>query len=702
MKRISLLLVLVLVAPAALRADEGMWTYDNFPKDKVKQSYGFSPTDAWLESARLSSVRLAGGCSGSFVSADGLVMTNHHCAHSCIEQLSTKEKDFVQSGFYARTAADEVKCPEIELNQLVQISDVTAQVNRATEGKSGEDYARAQKAATSAIEQACAASGGTGTEEKLRCDVVSLYHGGVYSLYKYRRFQDVRLVFAPEFAIAFFGGDPDNFNFPRYDLDVSFIRAYENDQPFHPNNYFKFSPSGAKEGELTFVSGNPGGTDRDLTVAQLAYQRDVALPERLLQLAEYRGALTMFTRRGQEQYRIGEAELFGVENSFKALKGRFQALVDPKLISAKAQSEAALRRKVAKSPALQREAGGAWAEIEKAQAEFKPRRLDYQEIEAGQAFGTKLFRYARTLVRAADELPKPNETRLKEYRDSALPQLKQGLFSRAPIYDELETFRLSYTLTKMREILGADHPFVKKVLGKKSPDELAQELISGTRLKDAALREQLFQGGKQAVEASQDPLVQLARAVDPEARELRRWHDEVIEPRETRATEAIAKARFQIEGRSNYPDATFTLRLSYGAVKGYVENGRRIDPVTRFAGAFERATGRDPFKLPESWLAAKAKLDLATPFNMATTNDIIGGNSGSPVFNKDLEVVGLIFDGNIQSLGGNYGFDPTVNRAVAVESVALTEALDKIYGAHRLVQELKAPKDRGPSRHSAR
>jgi hypothetical protein len=681
------LVLALLFAATASRADEGMWTYDNFSKEKVKQKYGFAPGDDWLAAARLSSVRLAGGCSGSFVSPEGLVMTNHHCAHSCIEQLSTKEKDFVKSGFYAPAPGDEVKCPEIELNQLLQITDVTDRVNTATQGKQGQEFATAQKAALAGIEKSCANG-----DDKVRCDVVTLYHGGVYSLYKYRRFQDVRLVFAPEFAIAFFGGDPDNFNFPRYDLDVSFIRAYENGKPYHPEHYFKFSEAGAKEGDLTFVSGHPGGTDRDLTLAQLAYQRDVALPERLFQLAEYRGALTMFTKRGPEQYRIAEAELFGVENSYKALKGRFEALVDEKLIKQKAEREAALRRKVEANEALKKTAGGAWAEIERVENQFKLRRKDYAQIEYGQAFGSKLFRYARTLVRAADELPKANETRLKEFRDSALPQLKQSLFSKAPIYDEFETFRLSYTLTKMREILGADHPFVRKVLGKKAPEELAQELISGTKLKDPALRQQLFTQGKQAVDASQDPLIQLARAVDPEARALRKWHDEVIEPRETRATEAIAKARFQIEGRSNYPDATFTLRLSYGAVKGYDENGRHVNPVTTFAGAFDRATGRDPFKLPDSWLNAKDKLNLATPFNFASTNDIIGGNSGSPVFNKNLEVVGLIFDGNIQSLGGDYGFDETVNRAVAVESVALTEALEKVYGAKRVVQELKPGK----------
>jgi hypothetical protein len=685
-RNISLALALVLAAAGA-RADEGMWTYDNFPKDKVKQKYGFSPSDDWLSAARLSSVRLAGGCSGSFVSPEGLVMTNHHCAHSCIEQLSTKEKDFVKSGFYARTQEDEVKCPEIELNQLVQITDVSDKVNAATRGKSGEAYSAAQKAAMSGIEKECAAG-----DDKVRCDVVTLYHGGVHSLYRYKRFQDVRLVFAPEFAIAFFGGDPDNFTFPRYDLDVSFIRAYENGKPFHPDHFFKFSDVGAKEGDLTFVSGHPGGTDRDLTVDELLYQRDVALPERLFQLAEFRGALTMFTKRGPEQYRIGEAELFGVENSYKALRGRYEALTDGKIIKEKMQRESALRGAVAKDAQLKKDAAGAWDEIKAAQAAYKPLRKYYQQIEGAQAFGGKLFRYARYLLRGSEELTKPNEQRLKEYRESGLPQLKQSLFSKAPIYDELETFRLSYTLTKMREVLGADDPFVKKVLGKKSPDELAQELVAGSALKDPAARKALWDGGKAAVDASKDPLIELARAVDPEARRLRKTVEDSIDAREAKAGEAIAKARFAVdkrEHRASYPDATFTLRLSYGAVKGYEENGHHVNPVTTFAQGFDHATGRDPFKLPESWVHAKDNLDPATPFDVATTNDIIGGNSGSPVFNKNLEVVGLIFDGNIQSLGGDYGFDETVNRAVAVESVALTQALDKIYGAKRVVRELK-------------
>src|SRR4051812_8212608 len=450
MKRLALLTVVLSALTA--RADEGMWTYDNFPSKKVQQKYGFAPDGKWLAEAQLSSVRLAGGCSGSFVSPEGLVMTNHHCAHSCIEQLSTKEKDFVAQGFYAPTAENEVKCPEIELNQLVQISDITAQIQGATKGlKPGKEFNDKRKAAMAAVEKDCAAG-----NEKLRCDVVELYHGGQYSLYRYKRFQDVRLVFAPELAIAFFGGDPDNFNFPRYDLDVSFIRAYEDGKPARTEHYFKFSPNGAKEGDLTFVSGHPGGTDRELTTAELQYQRDIALPERLFDLAQFRGALTVFTHRSAEDYRVAEKDLFGVENSFKALKGRFEALVTPTLWNQKAARERALRAKVNARPALRKKYASAWDDVAKAIAMFQPRRKEYRYIEMGAGFSSPLYRIARDLVRGTEELQKPNEQRLREYTDGKLPQLKQRLFSNAPVYEQFETFKLSYGLTKLREELGAD------------------------------------------------------------------------------------------------------------------------------------------------------------------------------------------------------------------------------------------------------
>ncbi len=678
-----LLAAALVAAPLLAAADEGMWTYDAFPSEKVEQKYGFKPTPQWLDHARLSSARLAGGCSSSFVSENGLVMTNHHCAHECIEQLSTAQKDFVKSGFYAKTLADEVKCPTIEVNQLVGITDVTERVRAATKGKEGAEFFGALRAAQATIEKECA------TGPDVRCDVVELYQGGVYDLYKYRRFQDVRLVFAPEFAIAFFGGDPDNFMFPRYDLDVSFIRVYENGKPAKMKDWFRWSAHGADAGELTFVSGHPGGTDRGLTVAELEFQRNVALPDRLNRLAELRGLLTGFQMLGPEEKRISNAYLFYVENSYKALRGRFLSLQDRDFFRSLVAKEEALKSQIATQPDRAKTVLPAFDAIAKAEDRLREIRDGYNVLEAG--FQGELFRIARVVVRGGVERQKPNPERLKEFRDSNLPALTQDLFSEAPIYPEFEKLLLTFSLTKLRERLGPDHPAVKKILGKESPAELAARAVDGTKLRDVAARKALWDGGEKAVAASSDPLVQLAKVVDPDARAVRKQFEDEVDAVIKKNHERIAEARFAVQGRSTYPDATFTLRLSYGAVEGWKEGDRVIEPFTTIAGAFERATGRDPFQLPDSWIAAKDKLNGKTRFNFSTTNDIIGGNSGSPVFNRNAEIVGLIFDGNIQSLGGDYGFDPATNRAVAVHSDALIEALTKVYGATRIVDELKPP-----------
>ncbi|WP_242346286.1 S46 family peptidase [Anaeromyxobacter terrae] len=692
MKR--LVVALALLAPLAAVADEGMWTYDAFPSDKVEKKYGFRPSDAWLENARLSSARLAGGCSASFVSEDGLVMTNHHCAHECIEQLSTAQKDFVKSGFYAKTQADEVKCPTVEVNQLVQISDVTQRVRAATKGLEGEAYHKALQGEMARIEKECQ------TSADLRCDVVTLYQGGVYDLYKYRRFQDVRLVFAPEFAIAFFGGDPDNFMFPRYDLDVSFLRVYQGGKPAKMKNHFRWSQKGAEAGELTFVSGHPGGTDRALTVAQLETQRDVVLPDRLQQLAELRGLLTGFQLLGPEQKRISNAHLFYVENGYKALRGRLLSLQDRAFFRSLAANEEALKAQLAKDP-RGKDALPAFDAIAKAQDRVLQLRDEYNSLEGGFRNST-LFAIARDLVRGAVERPKPNPDRLREFRDSNLPALTQELFSEAPIYPEFETLLLGHSLSKIRERLGPDHPVVKKLLGKESPQEVAKRVVETTKLRDVAVRKQLWEGGEAAVKAANDPLLALAAAVDPDARAVRKAFEDEVESVVQKNHERIAEARFAVQGRTTYPDATFTLRLSYGAVEGWMEKGKKVEPFTTFAGAYERNTGRDPFALPESWLATKDRLNLQTRFDFVTSNDIIGGNSGSPVINKNAEIVGLVFDGNIQSLGGDYGFDPAVNRTVAVHSDALIEALTKIYGADRVVQELRPPAKGGKASKPAR
>jgi len=679
------LAVWALSCGAVAHADEGMWLLNQFPSSAVQAKYGFTPTQAWLDKVRLSSARLAGGCSASFVSAQGLVMTNHHCAHGCIEQLSTADKDYVKNGFWATRGEDEVRCPEMEVNQLTGIRDVTEELNAATRGLDGKAFNDALKAGMTRLEKACA------TAEDVRCDVVSLFQGGRYHLYTYRRFQDVRLVFAPEFAMAFFGGDPDNFMYPRYDLDLTFLRIYRDGKPVRMEHYFPWSPAGVREGELTFVSGHPGRTSRNLTVAELENLRDDGIPERLFRLSELRGMLAEFQKRGPEQARTSNSMLFGVENGLKALKGRREALVDAEFFATKVTAEKALRAKVAADPALQAQYGKAWDEVARAVAAGRNLRKPFGMLEGGQGFMSDYFNLARMLVRASAELPLPNEKRLREFTDAQLPQLKQQLFSTAPIHDEFEVALLTFSLTKLREVLGPDAQVVRQVLGTESPAAVAARRVAGASLKDVQARKALFEGGAAAVAASKDPFIQLALAVDPEARAVRRRYEDEVESVLKKNSELVSRARFAVQGTSSYPDATFTLRLSYGAVEGYAENGAHVAPLTTFAGAYKRHTGSDPFALPPRWLAAQQKLALDTPFNMATSNDIIGGNSGSPVINKDAQVVGLIFDGNIQSLGGDYGFDPAVNRAVAVHSAAVLEALDKVYGATRLLEELLGP-----------
>jgi hypothetical protein len=676
------MLVAFVCVVSVARADEGMWTIHDFPSAKVAAAYHFSPDATWLHHAQLSSARLAGICSASFVSDSGLVMTNHHCAHDCIQQLSTAKRDFVASGFTAKTPNDEVRCPDIEIDQLTGISDVTDRVGTATKGLTGAEFNKTQKAEQSRIEKECA------TTDEVRCDVISLYQGGRFHLYKYRRHQDVRLVFAPELAIAFFGGDPDNFNFPRYDLDVSFLRIWKDGKPASTPDYLRWSASGAKEGDLTFVSGHPGSTSRNLTTSQLAYLRDVGLPERIFRLSEARGELLQFAERGPEEKRVVGETLFGVENSLKALKGRLQALVNHDVWQSKALAERELERRVAADSELAGAYAGAWGAIEKAERRKDELHKPYWQLEVGWGFWSSLFGYARTLVRAADELAKPNADRLREYTDARLPALKQGLLSTAPVYKDLEATTLAMSLRQMREALGPDDPFIRRLLGTESPGAIARQVVDASKLGDPKVRKALFDGGKKVIDASTDPMILLAKRVDDESRKVRKIFEDEVEAVEKENGEKIAHARFAVYGTSVYPDATFTLRLSYGQVKGWDEAGKWVNPVTTFGGAFDRATGSDPFKLPKSWLDRKPRLDLSTPFDVATTNDIIGGNSGSPMINKDAEVVGLVFDGNIHSLGGDYAYDGRDNRAVAVESTALLEALGKIYSATRISDEI--------------
>lgn len=682
MTRASLLWLALLVTPGLARADEGMWTFDDFPAARVKEAYGAAPDAAWLERVRLSSVRLGNGCSGSFVSDEGLVLTNHHCALGCVQQLSTKRLNLVEAGFSARRRGDERRCPGLEINQLTKITDVTERVFAALEGKSQKAFADAKKATIAEIEKACA------TSEAVRCDVVSLYRGGRYHLYEYRRYDDVRLAFAPPLASAFFGGDPDNFEFPRYNLDFAFLRAYEGNKPVKTPHFLKWRAEGPKAGELVFVSGHPGSTERQLTAAQLAYQRDYALPELLMTLSELRGYLSQFSLQSKESARTAKSLLFRMENAYKAFSGRRLALVDDAFFAEKAQAEAELQRKVAADPKLRAQVGDAWGEIARAQRVAQDMRFDLRHMEPGRAYFSRLFGYARTLVRWAEERDKPDGERLPGYTEAKRPQLEAGLFAPRPVYPELEILVLTFAFDKMRRELGPDHEFVKAVLQKRSPRSLAEHVVRGSKLADPKVRRRLFGAKDAAILGSKDPMIQLAKVIDPFGRRVEARYENEVESVITKAAERIAAARFALYGTEVYPDATFSLRLSYGTVKGFSHLGATVEPFTTYAGLYARATGEPPFALPKAFEKAKGRIDMDQRLNLVTTNDIIGGNSGSPLIDADGQLVGLVFDGNIYSLGGAYGFDPRVNRTVAVHAGGLLHALERVWRAERLVNEL--------------
>ena len=676
------MLLMGLLWAAGVLADEGMWTYDNFPAAKMRAKYGWAPDATWLSHAQLSSIRLAQGCSASLVSPDGLVMTNHHCARECVSELSSPKHDYIANGFYAATAADEKKCPELEANQLVSIVDVTAQVEAATAGKSDREFHEAERTVKAKIESQC------GTSSDIRCQVVTLYHGGVYDLYKYKRYQDIRVVFAPEESAAFFGGDPDNFTFPRFDLDSAFVRIYDNGAPLHTDTYLKFATTGVKAGDIALTSGNPGGTERENTLAQLAFQRDAAQPFILNFMSELRGLLVEYATKGAEEERTSKALLFSIENSLKAYKGRQLALVEGSLMSDKSRTEAEFRQRVAADPKLTGTTGGAWDAIAQAVAHQHDTFVRQSMLERWPDVLSPLLSHAIALNRYAAESVKPDGQRLEEYSDANFPALRQEIESPAPIYLRLEKTLIAWWLTKVREYLGSSDPDASRLMGKRSPQEIAQSLVDGTRLGDAKLRKQLLSGGANAINAYHDPLIDFVRTLDVPARAVRADTEDNVRATITKNAALIAKARFALEGRSNYPDATFTLRLSYGTVAGYQQSGHAVAPVTDFAGAYAHATGRDPFKLPQRWVDAQSAVNQATNLDFASTNDIIGGNSGSPVIGRNGEVIGLIFDGNIQSLGGDFGYDGSINRAVSVDVTAITEALRNIYHAERLAKEL--------------
>ena len=677
--------VIIMSQPRVSIADEGMWLFNQPPSKQLKEKYGFDPSKAWLEHLQKSAVRFNSGGSGSFVSSGGLVMTNHHVGADSLYKLSTADKDLLKSGFHAQTHAEELKCVDLELNVLVNIEDVTDRVNAAV--KPGMDAAAAQtahRAVRNTIEKESLDKTG------LRSDVVTLFQGARYNLYRYKKYTDVRLVFAPEKDIAFFGGDPDNFEYPRYDLDVSFFRVYEDGKPIKPEHFLSWSKAGAIDEELIFVAGHPGRTNRLNTVAHLEFLRDRVYPNTLDMLRRREVLLRTFSERGLENARRAQDELFGYQNSRKARLGALAGLQDPAIIEAKRKAERSLRQAVANDQKL-RDSRDAWDEVVKALAAWNQIFVDYELYERGAAFNTELFTIARMLVRLSDESAKPNPDRLREYAEAGLDSLKQHLFSEAPVYPDLETVKLTDSLGYLLERGGAENPFVKQIMADMSPSARAAQLVAGTKLADVKVRKQLAEGGRRAIESSDDPMIALARTVDGPARKVRKTYEDKVEEPLRQAYAKIAQARFAIEGDTTYPDATFTLRLAYGQVKGYEDAGQKLPAWTTIGGAYQHAKEHgdvSPFELPAAWVKDKDKLNLETPFNFASTADIIGGNSGSPVVNRAGEVVGIIFDGNIQSLVLDFVYTDKQARAISVHSSAILEAMRKIYDAGPLVDEL--------------
>lgn len=675
------------LAAAGAYADEGMWLFNKPPTKTLKQKYEFEPTADWLEHVQKSCVRFGRGGSASIISANGLVMTNHHVGRGQMQKLSTKERDLLDTGFYASSFDKELKCTDLEVSVLWKIDDVTERIrSAATDAMSP---AEANTARQKRIAQVVAEAE---RDSELKCEVVTLYHGARYHIYSYKRYTDIRLVMAPDGDIAHFGGDTDNFEYPRYCLDVTFFRIYEDGKPFKTKHYLKWSKTGPSEGDLVFVAGHPGRTRRQYTVDHLKYLRDVSYPSALARIWRREVQLQTFVARSDENAQIAGSDLSGVQNRRKAITGYLKGLHDPQILRDKIAAETELRRTISTNPEYRDKWGDPWTRIRKAYGGFRGFRDRYNALEGGDVGGrSSLMRIAQTLVRLAQELPKPNEDRLREYRDSSLDGVYRRLYSPAPIYDALEINRLESGLSYLAEKFGGDDPLVTSILAGKSPRTRAAELVLGTTLKDVEARKRLAEGGTDAIAASTDPLIRLAYDLDPQARALRTRYEDEVESEERGAYADIAAARFAVYGETFYPDATGSLRLAFGTIRGFEEDGTHVPTFTNIAGLYERhalRNGVEPFKLPERWIEHKGDLDRKTPFNFISTVDVIGGNSGSPTLNRRGEVVGIVFDINLHALVWSTAYTDKQARTVHVDSRAIVEALRKVYKAKALADEI--------------
>jgi hypothetical protein len=658
-----------------------MWTFEAPPFDYWKARYGFTPAQGWLDHIRLASVRLP-NCSASFVSSRGLVMTNHHCARECITAVSTPDSNFQELGFVSRTQADERKCEGFYVDQLQSIEDVTDRIQGAVKARAAAQQVAQRNAAIGQIEEGCK------QETGLTCQVVSYYQGGIYSLYRFTRFDDLRLVMAPEEGISFFGGDPDNFTYPRYDLDLTLLRVYVNGAPFQPKNYLKWSANGAKEGDLVFVTGNPGSTGRLLTVAQMEYLRDVQYPAQLSSYARNLAVLQELSQRDETTRRALENDIFSLMNSKKAVTGYLSGLQDSSLMAKKRAFERDFRRRVAADPKLRVRYGTSWDAIAKAQQEQAALAKQQRWYGFG---GSPLLNAAGGIVRIPEQAKLPDSLRLPQYRGPGLENVRKAVLATGSGDAEQEKQLLQAWLTQASKDLPRNDPYLSAFLGGRSPEVAAEAAVNGTTLADSAARAALLEGGTPAVAASKDPLIALARKLNPIAMRVQQRSARLNDVISANA-EKVGQAIFAAYGRSLPPDATFSLRISDGVVKSFPMNGTIAPYKTSFYGLYGRSAEFDdkpPFKLPERWKTHRDRLDLTQPLDFVTTNDIIGGNSGSPVINKNAEVVGLIFDGNIEQLPNRFLYTDEVGRAVAVHSEGIVESLRKVYEADRIANELE-------------
>ncbi len=674
--------VLSAAASSPARADEGMWTFDNFPIQTVNSKYGTSIDQAWLDRVRNAAVRLQ-GCSASLVSGEGLILTNHHCVVGCVQDLSDAQHDYVKNGWMPATREEEKQCPGQTAEILTEITDVTERVLGAGAGTEGAAFVQARgNEITKIQDEVC------GDDRKLTCQVISFYRGGQYKLYKFRKYEDVRLVFAPEFQAAFFGGDPDNFNFPRYALDSGFLRIYEDGKPVATPNHLTWNAEAPKAGEAVFVAGNPGSTSRLLTMSQLERLRDQQLPISLIQGSELRGRIQEYATTSEEAKRVSVDPLFGLENTFKVWYGQQGALTDPAFMAKKREEEADLRARVAADPAVAARIGDPWGELAAVQTAASDLFLPYRQLEASAGGGSTLYNYARAIVRASKERAKPVAERRAGYTDAGIAQMARRLEQSAPIDPGLEELYLTHWMLKTREYLTVDNADVKALLGKDAPADIADRLVTGTKLADPAERTRLFAMTPEQLAASGDPMIAFVIANDDAAQAIRTQWDAAVTAPTGKAAEKIAQARFAAYGTDQYPDATFSLRLSYGAIEGWTHRGVTVPPFTYMGGLYERATGAEPFNAAAKFVEAEGRINKDVVYDFVSTNDIIGGNSGSPVINAKGEVIGAAFDGNIHSLGGSFGYDGTLNRTVTVSTAAITEALRNVYQQPRLLEEL--------------